>query len=59
MGHRPRELNLLEQRHATPAHNLLDFFDAAQHFTATPDGLVYKEAPSTLYGADGKKVTSQ
>jgi hypothetical protein len=35
----------------------VDFIDAGQHFTATPDGLVYKEAPSTLFGADGKKVT--
>ena len=49
----------MRQGHATPAHNLVDFIDAGQHFTATPDGLVYKEAPSTLYDADGKKVTSQ
>jgi hypothetical protein len=25
-------------------------------FTSTPAGLVYKEAPSTLYAADGTKV---
>jgi hypothetical protein len=48
----------LEQGHATPAHNLVDFIDAGQHFTVAPDGLVYKEAPSTLIGPDGKKVTS-
>src|SRR5262249_9787053 len=44
----------LEQGHAALGHNLVDFIDAHQHFTATPDGLVYKEAPSTLLGADGK-----
>ena len=48
----------LEQGHATVAHNLVDFIDVHQHFTPAPDGLVYKEAPSTLIGADGKKVTS-
>jgi hypothetical protein len=47
----------LEQGLATPAHNLVDFIDPGQHLTATPDGLIYKEAPSNLYGADGKKVT--
>jgi endonuclease YncB( thermonuclease family) len=48
----------LDQGHATPAHNLVDFIDAGQHLTATPDGLVYKEAPSTLSLANGQKVTS-
>jgi hypothetical protein len=37
---------------------LLDVIDAGQHFTAAPDELVYKEAPTTLYGADGQNVTS-
>ena len=46
----------LEQGNATPAHNLVDFIDAGQHFTPALDELVYKEAPSTLLGADGKKV---
>jgi len=36
----------------------VEFIDADQHFNATPDGLVYKGAPSTLFGPDGKKVTS-
>jgi endonuclease YncB( thermonuclease family) len=48
----------LEQGHATPAHNLVDFIDGQQHFTVAPDGLVYKEAPSTLYGASGEKVVA-
>jgi endonuclease YncB( thermonuclease family) len=48
----------LEQGHATPGHNLTEFIDAKDHFRATPAGLVYKEAPSTLYGADGQKVTA-
>jgi endonuclease YncB( thermonuclease family) len=48
----------LEQGHATPAHNLTEFINANQHFTETPAGLVFKEAPSTLLAANGQKVTN-
>jgi endonuclease YncB( thermonuclease family) len=48
----------LEQGRATPSHLLTDFISDQDHFTATPAGLVYKEAPSTLYGPDNQKVTS-
>jgi hypothetical protein len=47
-----------EQGHATPAHDLAAFIDTKDHFTATPAGLVYKEAPSTLYGPSGQKVVA-
>ena len=39
-----------------PSHLLSEFVDGRDHFNATPAGLVYKEAPSTLYAADGTKV---
>ena len=46
----------LEQGRATPSHLLAEFVDGRDRFTATPAGLVYREAPSTLFAADGTKV---
>jgi hypothetical protein len=43
---------------ATPSHLFSEFVDGEDRFTSTPAGLVYKEAPSTLYAADGTKVTA-
>ena len=45
-----------EQGPATPSHLLSEFIDGKDHFTATPAGLAYKEAPPTLFAADGTKV---
>jgi len=45
----------LAQGHATPAHDLVDFIEG-KVFKPTPDGLVYKEAPSTLLDSNGAKV---
>ena len=39
------------------SHLLSEFVDGKDQFTATPGGLVSKKAPSTLYAADGMKVT--
>ena len=48
--------DFLDQGHATPGHNLTEFIDAGQNFTVPPDGLVYKEAPSTLVSGSGTKI---
>ena len=45
----------LAQGHATPAHDLVDFIEG-KVFKPTPEGLVYKEAPSTLLDSNGAKV---
>ena len=45
----------LAQGYATPAHDLVDFIEG-KVFKPTPDGLVYKEAPSTLLDSNGAKV---
>jgi endonuclease YncB( thermonuclease family) len=49
-----RTAEFLDHGRSARRSTLADFIDADQHFSATPDGLVYKEAPSTLFGADGK-----
>lgn len=39
-----------------PSHLLSEFIDTKDHVAATPAGLVFREAPSTLYAAAGTKV---
>jgi endonuclease YncB( thermonuclease family) len=48
--------HFLELGRAARTHSLADFIDEDDQFTADPQALIFKEAPATLYGLDGRRV---